>query len=643
MDPSCGSGIFLVESLRCVIEKNKVSGTQISKQTLINAVTNNIYGVDKDDNAVNLTIFSLYLTLLDYQEPKDITQFKFPNLKNKNIFSADFFDLQNPFNASLKKVGFDYILGNPPWKSDGLNNEHIEYYTAKNIPVSDKQLAQSFMARVQDFSSKNTRCALVLTSKILYNHYAKDFRAYLLDRFYIDEVLELSPVRKHLFKNATAPSVVVFYRYAHNEDTRNNTLIHTSVKPNIFLRYLGLIVIEKIDRKEVQQKFFTDYDWLWKALLYGNVFDFLFIKRLKAGHPDTNALIAEKNLGSGVGLKRRDGDKRISMDSMKGTPFIDLPRKDLKNFYVRSHRKWDEAYVGNLPQKGVFEPPYVLLKRGFDPSTFRMVAAYSEERYVFTDSVTSIFGKDKETLKCIAGMFNSSLHSYLLLMLGSYAGVEREKALDEPERFTFPVVVSHELAKMVNSIQKLYETQAKNEFFNADMQDTIVKKEKELDELIVNQLNITDFERQLADYALNVSVPLFADKEHPYQKCNKDMLESYVEVFTEYFNKEWKGTKRIQADIYADNLAVGINFKVVDSGTVTAPRHMDGSAGLGLAKALSLSVEQITDRVFLQRYVRGIQQDSFYVIKPNEAKNWHQAIAQVDLSEFISDMLKVPK
>ena len=77
---------------------------------------NNLYGIDKDLSAVQVAIFSIYLTLLDYFKPPEIEDFKFPVLLNTNFFAADFFDETSPFNTLLNDIDFDCIVGNPPWK-----------------------------------------------------------------------------------------------------------------------------------------------------------------------------------------------------------------------------------------------------------------------------------------------------------------------------------------------------------------------------------------------------------------------------------------------------------------------------------------------------------------------------------------------
>ena len=122
LDPACGSGIFLVESLRKIIEKyieiNEIKDTNTDdfRQALKSITLDNIFGIDKDPSAIQVAIFSIYLTLLDYQKPADIGKFKFPNLIGTNFICSDTFDLNNKDLKALKnkKLNFNYIIGNPP-------------------------------------------------------------------------------------------------------------------------------------------------------------------------------------------------------------------------------------------------------------------------------------------------------------------------------------------------------------------------------------------------------------------------------------------------------------------------------------------------------------------------------------------------
>ena len=44
--------------------------------------------------------------------------------------------------------------------------------------------------------------------------------------------------------------------------------------------------------------------------------------------------------------------------------------------------------------------------------------------------------------------------------------------------------------------------------------------------------------------------------------------------------------------------------------------------------------QQGNNNIFVQKDIKGFEAESFYVIKPNECKNWHPAIAHLDIGEF---------
>ena len=76
-------GIFLEESFRKILEANLDEDGYIADNDMINnLLCNNIFGVDINREAIDVTIFSLYLTIMDYKNPKTLQNYKFPNLEN---------------------------------------------------------------------------------------------------------------------------------------------------------------------------------------------------------------------------------------------------------------------------------------------------------------------------------------------------------------------------------------------------------------------------------------------------------------------------------------------------------------------------------------------------------------------------------
>lgn len=634
-DPSCGSGIFLVETLRHVIEKNTKNG-KIPRKRLIEIVENNIFGVDKDETAINLSIFSLCLTLLDYIEPKDITKFRLPYLKDKNLFVADSFDTTHNFNNKIKDL--DFILGNPPWGSTKKDNTHVRYSCDENIPISDYQIAQSFVVRVKDFSSKKTKCALVLTSKILYNHKADKFRKYWLENFAVDKILELSPVRGELFSGAVAPTAIVFYQYAKGKETKNQVITHTSVKPNTFLKYLKILVIEKNDIKEIKQKYFQKHDWLWKVMLYGNVFDFYFIKRLKEDYKTLNKIIEDYNLAFGQGfIKGKNG--KYDSSHLIGKTYLDTRKKSLSKFYINDiilEKYEHRSKLYRKGKKGIFNTPYVLLKKGFSRKDFSFVSAYSEKDYVFTNSITAINGReeDKNILKNITGVLNSILSNYYFLMQGSSAGVEREQGHNKDDRFMVPIKIDDRISNKVDNLQDLHKKGKNKE---------IKKLEDELNEFILSAFEVNEFEKRLIDYATQISIPMLSNDDLPFKETTTAQFKSYAQIFMDHFGSRWNGNPDyFEIDIYFNKFIAGMNFKIVKDKRDDKIKITDDSIQTEklFFKLIKLGEEKITDKFYQQRDIRGFNETSFYVVKPNQYKNWHPAIAQVDLHEFVGAMLK---
>ena len=71
-DPSCGSGAFLVQCYRRLIENEfPTGGIKPRPVELRELLKKHIFGVDYDPDACSVTELSLILTLLDYVEPPD--------------------------------------------------------------------------------------------------------------------------------------------------------------------------------------------------------------------------------------------------------------------------------------------------------------------------------------------------------------------------------------------------------------------------------------------------------------------------------------------------------------------------------------------------------------------------------------------
>ncbi len=711
LDPACGSGIFLVETLRKLIEKEKNSKpSPITDERLWELVEENIFGIDIDDDAIEIAIFSLYITLLDYKSPKEIISFRFRKLRGTNLFGgkdADFFNEEHHFNTIFKeKHHLDFVIGNPPWGAvkNCRNNEYLlEKIPFKKKPSGEQEISQAFMIRAGDLASpfKKTRCALIVTGKNLYNVKAKEWRGYFLDHFRISKVLELSAINNknsggpHIFEKAKLPSAIIFFTPNRDGENPGNSLVtHITARPNIYFNCFQTILIERNDLKKILQKHFMEsrggHDWLWSIILHGNLLDFTFIKKIKEiKNPMPIAGVKEKfQLSHSGGFKGKDqgvepANRKCTREILefgyleikkKGEsdlqPFIASPSATFGQKLDRLVREGiieQDKRVPQLPDIHYFKGKRLLLKNGLNPDDFHASAAVCDEDAVFSDSICAVKPKKgvpltpeiDEYFHCCAAIFNSDLFSYYIFHTGTSAGAYRIRA-NQNEFFNFPLLHDREISALAQKIRRHYQTLRKesNPKKREKAEGQIKKLRIELEQLILEKYDTDDEDKALIDYTLNVAIPVFKRRERRKgqpagiyktlslkKAADRAYLRQYAEVFVEHFGKRFfSDEKYFSVAIYVSPSFIGCNFKISrrDEVTERITFHGDGKKENieALEKIGQLGFQKLSESLYISRDVRGFQKKSFYVIKPNQWKLWHKAVAYGDLSEFIYSLVK---
>ncbi|NJM55952.1 MAG: N-6 DNA methylase [Verrucomicrobiae bacterium] len=93
LDPSCGSGIFLVKAFQRLVHRWKQAHNSDPKPSeLRDILERQIFGVDINPDAVRVASFSLYLALCDELDPRRYWSHEklFPALRGKNLIAKDF-------------------------------------------------------------------------------------------------------------------------------------------------------------------------------------------------------------------------------------------------------------------------------------------------------------------------------------------------------------------------------------------------------------------------------------------------------------------------------------------------------------------------------------------------------------------------
>jgi hypothetical protein len=170
---------------------------------------------------------------------------------------------------------------------------------------------------------------------------------------------------------------------------------------------------------------------------------------------------------------------------------------------------------------------------------------------------------------------------------------------------------------------------------------------KEMNHEIVNAFALSKKEKALVDYSAEISIPLITDKDIQTlsRKTSRVLLDEYAGIFFDHFGKYFNDADSyFSAEIHRTPYIVGIIFNVSEHPPTTPIQLIDTSHhGPLFEKILNLGFSNVSNDIFIQKDVKGFERDSFYVIKPNQYRLWHQAIAYLDLHEFSDAIMRAGK
>ena len=625
LDPSCGSGIFLVKSLQKILERNADSNGFLQDRDRINAlVKENIYGVDYNEEAVDVTIFSIYITLFDYQNPKSLEGFKLPLLKNENILFGDFFDEEKM--KPIQNTRFKFILGNPPWGSVKQQN-YKKYCEERKVVAQNGEICVAFLLKTQEIGDTDTECSLVIPSKILYKGKSPSvaLRKSLLTNTQLEQVLEISAVRKQIFKGAIAPAAVLSFLC--KKSSPNHKVEYISLKPNKYMKLFGMIMVEPDDVKYVKQTLFLENDDLWKILVYGGYWDFELLSSMRERFRTIKDIAAEHNLIMKKGLQDNDGDRKDA-SHLVGKKILDSD-KSIDHFYFNDRScsifRKDKIHRPRTPE--IYKAPYVLFKKGLGCADYSIKAVYVEEDFLYRETINCIKGSeaDKNVLLNLCGLLNSSLFSYFNLMLGSSAGIEREQVFLE-ELADYPYTYSDELVELVQEMQREACHGHKDEL------------QAKLNKCVMKMYGLQD--NWFVDYVLSVQIPMLCGA-YQEKRCDVNMMREYASILSHIWDEHFGQSEVYYAvNIYPDikGKFAALEVKFTFEKTV-ANIYIVDSVDDDIDLLTDFMIYQLNDCFYQTKNIIEFSDDAFVIVKPIEAKNWHPAMAVKDSYKVLNTVL----
>jgi len=374
LDPSCGSGSFLIEMVRQILSSEK-------PDTLKFDALNNIYGFDINPLAIltaKINIFLLYLGYFDYGVDP---------IPEINVFLMDslFPELsENTMRFNLKQLysSFDLVIGNPPWLT--YKDLHTKAYQKKIRDLSEElqikptsqytthiELAAVFFYSIPyKFLKKGGKIFFVITKSILNGDHCFKFRA-----FHPFDGLEIWDFPNYYFFNIDHICLKAEYigfestksaqeKYPINTKIFNDELdlqsetVYSSIKigekgAKLILPQKDIKVLEKVSMSDYRKKFYQGATLVPRTLVFFEI---------KDKNADTYTISSDQDVRSRSKRKWRFEftDKQIE----KRFRFKTFLNKDLIPFYLKRKRyvflpingeyEFSEPFLGQYPLAAAF-------------------------------------------------------------------------------------------------------------------------------------------------------------------------------------------------------------------------------------------------------------------------------------------------
>ena len=234
IDISCGSGAFLNKAVDVLFEIHKAyHDSKYANDPSLNKyfdsldrrrqiIINNIYGVDVNEESVEITKLSLFLKLATSTGVME--GFKLPNLNenikcgnslvdNELIAGNKAFDWCSEYESVFKHGGFDIVIGNPPYINAKLHTEdkpkEREYLSNSNkyeCLYKKWDIYIPFIEHSLKILKDDGFFGMIIPYPFIDQEYAKIMRKTIVEDYCINEIIDLSDEK--IFKDATVKNVI---------------------------------------------------------------------------------------------------------------------------------------------------------------------------------------------------------------------------------------------------------------------------------------------------------------------------------------------------------------------------------------------------------------------------------------------------
>ena len=690
LDPACGSGVFLVQCYRRLIEKKmRAEKRTLKKEELRTLLTEHIFGIDRDDDACRVTELSLILTLLDYVSPPDLenTTFKLPDLRDEgNISKDDFFRTDGAWQSRHGKDAFDWIVGNPPWAEvkGKPAPKHDHYHVWKwmsdhksSHPTGGNQIAEAFLWKAGDHLAETGIAGLLVPAMTWFKKESVAFRKQFFTQREVWCLANFANLAYVLFAGRSeSPASAVFFKRTPPGDDHVILTFAPFVAEQVANRpqkankraVTWNIVVNGAEMREVPVASATKGDSLtWKIAMWGSSRDERLLARVNAKHPTFEEFRSEfrllahegfqlrsPNYGSELSLseaesleERRDliGRKKALFDKLKGAEHMfSLPSHAFREMTA------EECFVrkrGGLAGLKVSEPPHILV------DSSRRFAVFSDEFMAIPARQVGIAGPPKSgnLLRALSIFLSSDFCRYHQFFLSPQWGVHFGLA-DLDALKALPIAIAElsagDLADWSNLQRELAELSDKQFTATLCLQSDLDRFKSLISDInsrVFRLLGLCPNEHWLVHDFVHLNLELNKGKvtREAMRVPTPDELRLYLTTLRDCLDSYLTSSQGFRHKIEAVTAGEYALFSVSLQRTSTPVPPSVFAADHAKARALL----EIRDRlrrkhsqwVYFDRSLKVYDRGVLYQFKPMQRIHWSRRQAILDADEIIAETL----
>ncbi len=677
LDPACGSGIFLVESYKRLLKRyENAHNEKLTNFDQLNKIlTDNIYGIEQNDQAIIVAAFSLYLALVDNLDPKTLwLSTKLPCLindpdhvpekkKGNNLFCRDTIAQ----NDDIESIQFDLVVGNPPFGTENKSKGVTLSPTIRNYCNKygfAKEMVLPFLHKAIQFAPKG-KVALIFNAKILTNINStyQNFRKWLFNECYVSKIYNFSILRNapvdfggQLFGSAIGPICIGFYQ---KEQPSNfaDKIIYYAPKTYIKSNILEGVVIDSSDVKYLPREECRKTDTkIWKIAMWGGDKDADLIARL-SNMPTLATYLTANNIHAGLGLQFIDSSTRnVIINDEVPSVYIKPEHinrylsyhfsniKDgmsLKSMVIYDqHPNWGTRLAihgfRRLGNTCTYKAPHILIKEGLQNND--ICASFIDKDCSFNSKVIGLRVEDEQLLKGLTCFLNSSLVQYYIFLCSPSIGIEREEIkINEIKSLPF-ILQTNDLYALSNIYDSAIAGMA--EFSDVDIKSL----ENDINKYIYEKYEISDWEKILIDDFCSTTKQLMMKSyKNAMWPVNKHDISAYTNRLCDEINQFMCNNDMQVSGIYytiqpkSPLAVIKLFFDESISSVECSP--LDLNTELNVLDKLLWEAKE--GSIYFRKKVTYYHENSIYIILPNQKRFWTESMAMEEASEIIMEILNM--